>query len=219
MEEIQLPNLNCGLCGFKSCDEMKIKLKKNPELIERCVILSSAKIKKEKHIAPCFSCQNSLTEKITWKDSLQREYDFVLDHFPEDPGPREIIHLHNPSIIEKLDIKIGDILIGRPLGMSCGCPITHCGEAIKVEKEFGVITWCVTGPLNPRQKKYKNLGYYSAEGYEGIVKESQKELKIGMRYYFLPRRCMLQWRHSGLLNFLNKSSNEYQIRVEGLLIG
>ena len=24
----------------------------------------------------------------------------------------------------------------------------------------GVIVWCVTGPLNPRQKGFKDLGYY-----------------------------------------------------------
>ena len=26
-----------------------------------------------------------------------------------------------------------------------------------------------------------------------------------MRYYFQPRMCMLQWRHSGLVNYLNRT--------------
>ena len=103
-----------------------------------------------------------------WRDSLGREFDFYLEHFPEEPGPREIILPHNPLITREMDIQVGDILIGRPLGMSCGCPITHCGVAMNVDKRTGVIVWCVTGPLNPRQKGFKDLGYYIAEGYEGL---------------------------------------------------
>jgi hypothetical protein len=30
---------------------------------------------------------------------------------------------------------------------------------------------------------------------------------------------MLQWRHSGLVNYLNRSKDGLQIRVEGLWIG
>ena len=154
-----------------------------------------------------------------WRDSLGREFDFYLEHFPEEPGPREIILPHNPLITREMDIQVGDILIGRPLGMSCGCPITHCGVAMDVDKRTGVIVWCVTGPLNPRQKGFKDLGYYIAEGYEGLIDNARCEIKIGMRYFFQPRMCMLQWRHSGLVNFLNWTSTGYQVRVEGLWIG
>jgi uncharacterized Fe-S cluster-containing protein len=152
-------------------------------------------------------------------DSLGREIDFYLEHFPEEPGPREIILPHNPLITREMDVQVGDILIGRPLGMSCGCPITHCGVAMDVDKRTGVIVWCVTGPLNPRQKGYKDLGYYIAEGYEGLVNEAHCEIRIGMRYFFQPRMCMLQWRHSGLVNFLNRTNTGYQVRLEGLWIG
>jgi uncharacterized Fe-S cluster-containing protein len=113
----------------------------------------------------------------------------------------------------------GDIMIGRPLGMSCGCPITHCGVVMEVDPRNGVIVWCVTGPLNPRSKPHKDIGYYSAEAYEGLVRDTRSELKIGMRYWFLPRRCMLQWRHSGLINFISRTKTGSQIRIEGLLIG
>jgi hypothetical protein len=56
-------------------------------------------------------------------------------------------------------------------------------------------------------------------GLPGLVRDTQRELRIGMRYWFLPRRCMLQWRHSGLINFMNRTNNGPQIRIEGLLIG
>lgn len=103
--------------------------------------------------------------------------------------------------------------------MSCGCPITHCGVAVEVDMRTGIIVWCVTGPLNSRHKDFKDLGYYSAEAYEGIVRDSKTDLKIGMRYWFMPHKCMLQWRHSGLINFINKNSEGTQVRLEGLFIG
>lgn len=53
-----------------------------------------------------------------------------------------------------------------------------------VDHRTGVIIWCVTGHFNPRTKSYKDLGYYIAEGYEGMVYRSRCELKIGVRYYF-----------------------------------
>ncbi|MBN2024727.1 MAG: hypothetical protein JW809_18255 [Pirellulales bacterium] len=155
----------------------------------------------------------------TWRDSLDRRIDFYLEHFPEDPGPREIILPHNPLVTRELDVRVGDVLIGRPLGMSCGCPITHCGVARDVDRKTGVIVWCVTGPLQPREHGYKDLGYYSAEGYEGMVVHTQEELKIRMHYFFQPRMRMLQWRHSGLLNYLNRTPGGLQVRLEGLWIG
>jgi uncharacterized Fe-S cluster-containing protein len=171
-------------------------------------------------IAPCNVCDLAeMTEKTGWQDSLGRDYDFILDTFPNEPGPRETILPHNPQLTKEMEITKGDIMIGRPLGMSCGCPITHCGVVMDVEPRTGVMVWCVTGPLGPRAKPHKDIGYYSAEAYEGLVRDTRSELKIGMRYWFLPRRCMLQWRHSGLVNFINRTKDGTQIRIEGLLIG
>ncbi|HMB24761.1 MAG TPA: (Fe-S)-binding protein [Anaerolineales bacterium] len=239
-----LPGLNCGVCGLRSCEEMATRLQTHPEWIKRCIYLSDDRFEAQQVVAenrnnPVMSAQpvvtpsacagcapaaSSMTSFIPgmsnpWRDSLGREFDFYLEHFPEEPGPREIILPHNPLITRELDVQVGDILIGRPLGMSCGCPITHCGIAMDVDKRTGVIVWCVTGPLNPRQKGFKDLGYYIAEGYEGLINEARSEIKIGARYYFQPRMCMLQWRHSGLVNFLNRTPTGYQVRVEGLWIG
>jgi uncharacterized Fe-S cluster-containing protein len=174
---------------------------------------------------PCAACPLEKTgswateSEPTWRDHLGREFDFFLERFPEDPGPREIILPHNPMLTREMDIHRDEILIGRPLGMSCGCPITHCGLVQEVDMRTGVIVWCVTGPLNPRLKGYKDLGYYVAEGYEGLVRETRREIKIGLRYFFLPRLCMLQWRHSGLVNYSNRTPDGLQVRLEGLWIG
>ncbi len=208
----QLPGLDCGLCGQKSCAQFVRVVLKNPQEIDKCIHLGSKKI----NIAGAEPLKD---QARSWKDSLGREYDFILDPFPDEPGPRETILPHNPARTKELEIKIGDIIIGRPMGMSCGCPVTHCGVVMNVDQVNGVMAWCVTGPLNSRTGEHKDIGYYSAEAYEGIVQAANKELKIGMRYWFLPHRCMLQWRHSGLVNFINKSRHGVQIRVEGLMIG
>lgn len=223
-----LPGLDCGGCGFKSCEGFAKILADTPEEIKRCVHLSN---KQEINEEPkpikiegqhtCNSCatNNITTAQLTWKDSLGRDFDFILDTFPNEPGPREVIIPHNPIRTRELNIQKGDTLIGRPLGLSCGCPITHCGYVIDVDHVTGVMTWCVTGPLNPRTKEYKDLGYYSAQAYEGFANIAKEELKIGKRYWFLPHRCMLQWRHSGLVNFLNKTKDGLRVRIEGLFIG
>lgn len=237
----ELPGLDCGLCGSRTCAEFAARVVGSPDLINRCTYLSwnvvspslpntavsasyPAVRPSEQACAPsCKTCTG--TRPATgaaaplWRDTLGREFDFYLEHFPEDPGPREIILPHNPVITRELEIEKGDVLIGRPLGMSCGCPITHCGVVMEVDRRTGVITWCVTGPLAPREKGFKDLGYYIAEGYEGLITDARCEIKIGMRYYFQPRMCMLQWRHSGLVNYLNRGADGLQVRVEGLWIG
>ena len=275
----QLPGLNCGLCGYKTCDEFQDRLISSPEMLRRCIHLSKSRIDAASTTTPttvsanrpiasttagsrrvdgidgaasqlpvyaiggdnaaatCSECAGDErfstcgirtcmptvgktgSQQTDWLDHLGREFDFYLEHFPEEPGPREIILPHNPLLTREMNIQVGDILIGRPLGMSCGCPITHCGVVMEADHRTGVLVWCVTGPLGPREKGYKDLGYYIAEGYEGLVKETRCELRIGMRYFFQPRMCMLQWRHSGLINYLSRNGGQYQVRVEGLWIG
>jgi len=226
---LDLPGLDCGLCGFRSCAELAAAAELNPTVLERCVMRAPSTapstppspLPSSTEAAPaCDGCAFAVAvEPRDWKDHLGRDYDFVLQTFPEEPGPRETILPHNPQLTREMGIQKGDVLIGRPLGMSCGCPITHCGVAMSVDPRTGVIVWCVTGPLRARAEGFKDLGYYSAQAYEGLITEARSDLRIGARYWFLPRRCMLQWRHSGLINFLTRTSRGYQVRIEGLMIG
>lgn len=221
-EEIyeMLPKLDCGACGFKSCELFADFVEQNPDELKRCIHLNG-KTEKLQQMIGCNACNNSkMGEKMEWKDNLQREFDFILDCFENEPGPKETILLYNPALVKELDIKKGDILVGRPMGMSCGCPVTHCGIVTAADPRNGVVYWCVTGPLKPRSEGFKDIGFYVSQAYEGLIKESKVPIKLGMRYWFLPRRCMLQWRHSGLVNAVTKMKDgSLKIRVEGLLIG
>ena len=153
VSSIELPGLDCGVCGFRKCADLAIRLETDPELIKRCIHLSedsvTAPAAKTKTIntscagdsaCPCAACPSPSAPlpATTWLDSLGREVDFYLEHFPEDPGPREIIIPHNPMITREMEIAVGDILIGRPLGMSCGCPITHCGVVTSESSRLGL---------------------------------------------------------------------------------
>jgi uncharacterized Fe-S cluster-containing protein len=225
--QVALPGLDCGLCGFRRCDDLAVRLSTEPELLERCIHLTRTGAAVEKAAQPSLVEKTAATGTISlkvhsetpWQDSLGRDIDFYLEHFPEEPGPREAIIPHNALITRELDVRPGDLLIGRPLGMSCGCPITHCGVAMKVDQRTGLIDWCVTGPLRVREHGFKDLGYYVAEAYDGLVRQSRVDIRIGARYFFQPRMCMLQWRHSGLVNFLNRTADGIQVRLEGLWIG
>ena len=123
----ELPGKNCGLCGMKTCADFAEIVEKNPASIERCPHVSAL---------ACAACapqmKPNLAEsgapEVTWKDHLNRDYDFVLDKFPGEAGPRETILLFNPANVEKLRLKKGDVIYGRPGWISCGCPAgSSCG--------------------------------------------------------------------------------------------
>jgi len=218
---IQLPGLDCGACGYRKCTDFSHALNKGEADLQKCIhyapIATAAKGPQN-----CIACAGSenLGVKLAWMDGLKREFDFILDVMEGEPGPRETMLPYNPALVKELGVKKGDLMIGRPMGMSCGCPITHCGVVTHADPRNGVIEWCVTGPLRPRSEGFIDIGYYVAQGYEGIIRESKEKIELGRRYWFLPRRCMLQWRHSGLVNAVTRQKDgSYRVRIEGLFIG
>lgn len=182
-----------------------------PEMYERC---TPAAAESKSQVVEEF-------QPPTWKDNLGRRYDFVLDKYSKDHGPRETILLFNPANVEKLKLKKGDVIFGRPAWISCGCPVTHVGVIVEDPDYFnGTIVWCIVGPLWSR-KEGINIGYYNSTAYEGIVHDVRKgvKLQIGMRYYFQPRYCMMQWRHSGIIVAIGKTDEGTRIRIEGIYLG
>ena len=101
----RLPGKDCGQCGSKTCRDLAARVLERPELIRRCLYLQPEGV-----ILP--QAADLRAEEISWRDILDREYDFVLEQFPEDPGPREAILPFNPGNVERLKIKKGDVLFG-----------------------------------------------------------------------------------------------------------
>lgn len=208
----QLPGKDCGLCGYKTCHDFSNVLQVTPQLINRCPHLASG-------VTAAKPEPEHASARPSWKDHLGREYDFILDKFPGELGPRETVLPFNPTVLEKLQIKKGDVVYGRPGWISCGCPVTHAGVVVEEPDYFnGTLVWCVTGPMMARDRGI-HIGNYNSTAYEGLVKDTRTELTIGMRYYFQPRFCMLQWRHCGLVNSLGKTPDGLRVRIEGLWIG
>ncbi len=205
----KLPGKDCGQCGFKTCAALAEFAATHPDALKRCIYLEQPTT-----VATAFTAPD---ENITWKDMLGREYDFVLEPFSEDPGPRETIVPLNPANVERLAVKKGDVLYGRPV--MTGCPVTHVGVVVE-EPDYlnGTIVWCIVGPMAARERG-REIGHYHIIAYEGIVRHTRQELQIGRRYFFFPRMCMLQSRHSGLVNALAKRENGMRVRVEGIWIG
>jgi len=217
----KLPKLDCGACGYKTCGEFANAVDLSEAELKKCIHVKEIK-SEENNKLNCLNCAGveNLGDKLNWQDSLKREFDFILDVMEGDPGPRETILPYNPALVKDLGVKPGDVMIGRPMGMSCGCPITHCGVVTDVDVRNGVIKWCVTGPLRPRSEGFIDIGYYVAQAYDGNIKAAKSEIKLGMRYRFLPHRCMLQWRHSGLVNAVTRQRDaSIKVRIEGLFIG
>ncbi len=120
--KIELPELDCGLCGYRTCGELRERLATSPEMIrplhssfrQRCALGNVAVPPKWRPCRRCACGKNSAASlpvlrnkppEATWRDSLGREIDFYLEHFPEEPGPREIIIPHNPMITREMEIK------------------------------------------------------------------------------------------------------------------
>jgi uncharacterized Fe-S cluster-containing protein len=205
MSKIELPGLDCGVCGVKTCQEFACKLESSPEEIKKCLAYGK-KLKK-------------MNEAGDWKDSLDREFDFILDAYPNMP-PREIIKPFNLSqnLVWPQDlIDKGKIIIGRP--MAAGCPVTHCGKILDIDWKNDLITWHVVGPLEARKVIPIDIGMYTPVAFEGLIKETQKEIRIGERYWFMPRYCMTRWRHGALVVFINYTSLGMEVRLEGIFLG
>ncbi|MDH5511117.1 MAG: Fe-S cluster protein [Nitrospinota bacterium] len=202
----RLPGKDCGLCGRKSCAEFAKLLSRAPEEMGRCVFIAHS----DQPQAP------ATLNEATYRDILGREYDFILDKLSTDVGPRETILPFNPANLERLGVKTGDVLVGRPA--AAGCPVSHCGVVASEPDYFnGLVEWQVVGPLAARERG-TDIGMYTPIAYEGLAIFPRVELSFGMRYFFLPRYCMLQVRHSGLVNTLTKTREGLYVRLEGIML-
>lgn len=149
-------------------------------------------------------------------DVLGHSYDFVLEPLPGEISARKIVLPFRSDMIEKMDIKKGDYVMGRPMG--AGCPIPHILQVIEAEKVTGLLyTWAV-GPKHSREGEVKDVVAYHMVGFEGIAAQVRREPVFGSRVTFLPGFCMMSLNHTGLVNMILHKKAGLHVRIEDIRI-
>jgi uncharacterized Fe-S cluster-containing protein len=204
-----LPGRDCGECGFPTCAGLAEMVARSPLARRRCV-----------HLGVPISLMRpgeAQAPPEQWLDLLGREYQMVLEPFAHDPGPREQVLPFNPLLAERLALKAGDIVFGRPAGV--GCPVLHVGRLMAPpDARSGELTWCVVGPAVSRGAESIEIGDYHIVAYEGLVRLTRVTPQVGGRFFFKPAYCMLQARHSGVLSFAAQTAAGWRVRFEGIAI-
>ncbi len=192
---------NCGLCGHKSCEEFRQSLEKGIKQENDCPFNSSKVIKVSDE-------QNT--------DTHGNKYDFLLKAIGDEPSARKIIRPFRVDLIEKLDIKEGDIVVARPMG--AGCPVTHVLKVYEVDELAGLLYTWVVGPKYSRGQEVKDIKAYNMIGFEGIIDDVIVEPKVGKKAGFMPNFCMLRLTHYGLVNKVLNTSEGILVRIEDIHI-
>lgn len=202
------PGKNCGQCGEKNCRSFLRMVEAKIKSLEDCPFYS------ENIVRSC-DCDSDTTA-YSGKDVLGHPYDFVLNPLPGELSARKIVLPFRSDMVEKMDIKKGDIVLGRPMG--AGCPIPHVLRVIKAELQTGLLYTWVVGPKYSRDKEVKDVTAYHMIGFEGIAKNITKEPTFGCRVNFLPGFCMMALNHTGLVNMVLEKSCGLHVRIEDIHI-
>lgn len=202
------PGKNCGLCGEKNCKSFLRMVDAKNKNFEDCPYYSENIVRTD---------NSDLNEAAySGKDVLGHSYDFVLNPLPGEISARKIVLPFRADMVEKMDIKKGDIVLGRPMG--AGCPIPHVLKVIKAEQQTGLLYTWVVGPKYSRDKEVKDVTAYHMIGFEGIAKNITKEPAFGCRVTFLPGFCMMALNHTGLVNMILEKSCGMHVRIEDIRI-
>lgn len=199
------PGRNCGACGVENCSQFM-------ELVS----------KREKRVTDCpFYPRDSAVPRhagceLQESDILGNPIDFILMPLPGEVSARKILLPFRPDLVERWEIAPGDILTGRPMG--AGCPVPHVLQVLSASRISGVITCHVVGPAYSRGHEVKDLEAYHMIGFEGIGVPLLKEPEFGRRMRFLPRFCMMNLGHTGVVNMVLATGDGLRVRVEDILI-
>lgn len=192
---------NCGLCGNQSCEEFRNSIKNG--------------LKKEND-CPFYMKDRNRTIIKDNTDTHGNKYDFILKAIGDEISARKIVRPFRPDLIEKLDIKKDDIVVGRPMG--AGCPVTHVLKVYEVDNLAGLLYTWVVGPAYSRGKEVKDISAYAMIGFEGIAENIVSHPKVGLAAGFMPNFCMLRLTHYGLVNKVLNTSEGIVVRIEDIHI-
>jgi len=200
MDAFGLKDRDCGACGFRSCREFDEAVLAGTRDVTACPFPD----RYGKGIAP----------GEAFRDILGTLYDFVLEPLPGEPSARKMVLPFRPDQVEKMEIRPGDIVIGRPMG--AGCPVQHVLRVIAASEISGLLTCHVVGPAFSRNKTVKDVEAYHMIGFEGLATVVGQEPVIGRRMRFLPGSCMMNMAHTGVVNMLLATRDGLRIRIEDI---
>ncbi len=201
------PGKDCGLCGNENCRDFLHAVINEGKSYDSCPFYEPEPEEHQEHI------QEAVYADV---DILGNTYDFILEPLPGEVSARKIILPFRGDLVEKMEIKTGDHVVGRPMG--AGCPIPHVLEVIEADPITGLLSTWVVGPKISREKEVKDVRAYHMIGFDGIAGSMRKEPHFGARVTFLPGFCMMNLNHTGLVNMILEKSYGLQVRIEDIRI-
>ena len=198
------PGKNCGACGIESCEEFKVLLDEG---------------KREESDCPYYqqgTAYQAGETSYSGTDVAGFKYDFVLKPFPGEPSARKFIVPFRADLVEKWDIKAGDLVTGRPAGP--GCPLYHALRVLSANQITGVLECHTVGPLAARKEKSHDVQAYHVHAFEGIAEVLIRPPTLGLRQRFLPGYCMIDLSHTAIVNMVLKKKEGIHVRLEDIRI-
>ncbi len=198
------PGRDCGACGLASCDGFVDAVQQGKKTNADCTFYSAG--------------ASSAREKTryTGTDVTGAEYDFIIHAFPGEPSARKFVIPFRADLVEKWDIKKGDLVTGRPAGP--GCPVYHALRVLSANPVTGVLECHTVGPLAARKEESHDVQAYHVHAFEGIAETVKRPPTLGLRQRFLPGSCMMDLSHTAVVNMVLKKKEGIHVRVEDIRI-
>jgi len=200
------PGRDCGACGSARCVDFEARVAAGEKASADCPFYSL-------ETAGCTG-----TTAYSGCDVLGTRYDFVLTAFPGEPSARKFIVPFRADLVERWEIRPGEIATGRPAGP--GCPVYHALKVISANPVTGVLECHTVGPLAARNPEVKvhDVQAYHVHAFEGIAHVTAKPPVFGTRQRFLPGYCMMDLSHTAVVNMVLKKKEGIHVRLEDIRI-
>ena len=198
------PGKDCGACGLSSCDVFTEAVLQGNKTNADCTFFA----------AGVSSCRNKT--EYTGTDVTGAKYDFIIHAFPGEPSARKFIVPFRADLVEKWDIKKGDLVTGRPAGP--GCPVYHALRVLAANPVTGVLECHTVGPLAARKEPSHDVQAYHVHAFGGIAETVIRPPTLGLRQRFLPGYCMMDLSHTAVVNMVLKKKEGIHVRVEDIRI-
>jgi uncharacterized Fe-S cluster-containing protein len=200
------PGRDCGACGSASCGEFEARVTAGEKAFADCPFYAPGE------------ARAAGTAAYSGSDVLGNPYDFVLSAFPGEPSARKFVVPFRADLVERWDIRPGEIVTGRPAGP--GCPVYHALRVLSANPVTGVLGCHTVGPLEARREKgtVHDVQAYHVHAFEGIAEVIARPPVLGTRQRFLPGFCMMDLSHTAVVNMVLKKKAGIHVRLEDIRI-